>query len=193
MNFNTRRAGILLHPTSLPSCTLEDVERWLDFLQAAGITVWQMLPLGIPLSGLSPYQCASAFAVNPALFPGARADMRGFSSWRKKQHHWLDDYARFMVIKQEQGGAPWTDWPRELRDRDAQTLSAFDISHADALKAVMAEQYRSAVRGRPSVRRQRSAVSGCSVTCRSSLRTTVPTCGPSGICFCWMKRDIPPW
>ncbi|MBN8778290.1 MULTISPECIES: 4-alpha-glucanotransferase [unclassified Thiobacillus] len=147
MNFNTRRAGILLHPTSLPSCALEDVERWLDFLQAAGITVWQMLPLGIPLSGLSPYQCASAFAVNPALFPGARADMRGFSSWRKKQYHWLDDYARFMVIKQEQGGAPWTDWPRELRDRDAQTLSAFDVSHADALKAVMAEQYRSAVRG----------------------------------------------
>ncbi|MBI3431531.1 MAG: 4-alpha-glucanotransferase [Hydrogenophilales bacterium] len=147
MNFDARRAGILLHPTSLPSCALEDVERWLDFLHAAGVAVWQMLPLGIPLTGLSPYQCASAFAVNPALFPGARADMRGFASWRKKQRHWLEDYARFMVIKHEQGGAPWTDWPRALRDRDAQVLAAFDDSHADALKAVMAEQYRSAVQG----------------------------------------------
>jgi 4-alpha-glucanotransferase len=147
MNFDTHRAGLLLHPTSLPSCALEDVERWLDFLRAGGFGVWQMLPLGIPLTGLSPYQCASAFAVNPALFPGAHADMRGFAGWRKKQHHWLDDYARFAVIKQEQGSAPWTDWPVELRDRDAQALSAFDASHADALKAVMAEQYRSAMQG----------------------------------------------
>lgn len=147
MNFTTRRAGILLHPTSLPSCSLEDVERWLDFLHAAGVTVWQMLPLGIPLTGLSPYQCASAFAVNPALFPGARADMRGFAGWSKKQRHWLDDFARFMVIKQEQGGAPWTEWPNALRDRDPQALAEFDARHAEELKAVMAEQYRSAVQG----------------------------------------------
>ena len=69
MNFDTHRAGLLLHPTSLPSGTLADAERWLDFLQASGMQVWQMLPLGMPLGGLSPYQCASAFAVNPALFP----------------------------------------------------------------------------------------------------------------------------
>ena len=148
MKFDTRRAGILLHPTSLPSCAREDVERWLDFLQAAGVSVWQMLPLGIPLTGLSPYQCASAFAVDPAFFPGARADMRGFASWHKRQCHWLDDYARFMVIKDEQGGTPWTDWPPALRDRDAQTLIEFDAAHADALKAVMAGQYRAAMQGR---------------------------------------------
>jgi len=145
MSFNTRRAGLLLHPTSLPSGTLADAERWLDFLQAAGVGVWQMLPLSPPLGGLSPYQCASAFAVNPALFPESHADMRRFAGWRNKQRHWLDDYARFMVIKQEQGGASWTDWPQPLRDRDAQALSAFDASHADLLKAVMAEQYRAAV------------------------------------------------
>ena len=150
MKFDTHRAGLLLHPTSLPSGTLADVDRWLDFLQAAGFGVWQMLPLGLPLGGLSPYQCASAFAVNPALFPAGdksapRVDMRRFSGWRNKQRHWLVDFARFMVIKQAQGGAPWTDWPQRLRDRDAQTLAEFDASHADALKAVMVEQYRAAV------------------------------------------------
>ncbi|WP_324779112.1 4-alpha-glucanotransferase [Thiobacillus sedimenti] len=148
MNLDIRCAGILLHPTSLPSCAREDVERWLAFLQAAGIGVWQMLPLGIPLTGLSPYQCASAFAVNPALFPGARADMRGFVGWCRAQRHWLDDYARFIVIKHLQGGAPWTDWPQALRDRDPAKLAEFDIRHADRLYDVKAEQYRTAMQGR---------------------------------------------
>ena len=150
MNFDTHRAGLLLHPTSLPSGTLADVERWLDFLKASGIGVWQMLPLGLPLGGLSPYQCASAFAINPALFPlgnetGPRADMRRFAGWRNRQRYWLIDFARFMVIKMEHGGIPWTDWPVALRDRDAQALAEFDAAYADVLKAVMVEQYRVAV------------------------------------------------
>ncbi|OYY80134.1 MAG: hypothetical protein B7Y33_04185 [Hydrogenophilales bacterium 16-62-9] len=150
MNFDTHRAGLLLHPTSLPSGTLADAGRWLDFLRAAGIQVWQMLPLGLPLVGLSPYQCASAFAVNPALFPlgpenRPRPDMRRFVGWHHTQRHWLDDYARFIIIKQEQGGAQWTDWPIPLRDRNPRALAEFDSVHAAALKHVMAEQYRATV------------------------------------------------
>ncbi len=141
MNFDTHRAGLLLHPTSLPSGTLADADRWLDFLHAAGVGVWQMLPLGLPLLGLSPYQCASAFAVNPALFPETQVDMRLFAEWHDRQRHWLDDFARFIIIKREHDGVPWTDWPHALRDRDPQTLAAFDTTHADAMKAVMVEQY----------------------------------------------------
>ncbi len=137
-----RRAGILLHPTSLPSGTLADVTRWLDFLQASGCTLWQMLPLGVPLTGLSPYQCASAFAVNPALFPQTRADMRSFPRWCRAQKHWLEDYARFMVVKQLQNGASWVDWPDALRRREPHALAEFDRLHEDALVAVKAEQYR---------------------------------------------------
>jgi 4-alpha-glucanotransferase len=148
MNFDTHRAGLLLHPTSLPSGTLADAERWLDFMKAAGFCVWQMLPLGIPLTGLSPYQCASAFAINPGLFPTAPADLHGFAEWRSRQAHWLEDFARFMVIKAEQGGAPWAAWPVALRDRDAQALAAFDAAHAAKLRAVMVEQYAAAVHWR---------------------------------------------
>ena len=139
---NARRAGILLHPTSLPGGTLADVTRWLDFLQASGCMVWQMLPLGVPLGGLSPYQCASAFAVNPALFPNGRADMRRFTRWRRAQQHWLEDYARFIVIKQLHHGASWVDWPDALRQRQPDTLLAFDRLHEADLLAVMTEQYR---------------------------------------------------
>ncbi len=145
MNFDTRRAGLLLHPTSLPSGTLADAVRWLDFLHAAGFGVWQVLPLGIPLTGLSPYQCASAFAIDPGLFPKAPVALDGFAEWRSKQRHWLEDFARFMVIKAEQGGAPWTEWPAALRDRDAQALAAFDVAHAGKLQAVMHAQHAAAV------------------------------------------------
>ena len=145
MSLNARRAGLLLHPTSLPSGTLADVDRWLDFLQAAGVGVWQMLPLGIPLNGLSPYQCASAFAVNPELFPDCDVDPHGYADWQVRQAHWLDDFARFMVIKEDRQGAPWTEWPRALRDRAPGVLVHFDVAHADALEAVKRAQYRAVV------------------------------------------------
>ncbi|MCK5383077.1 MAG: 4-alpha-glucanotransferase [Gammaproteobacteria bacterium] len=67
-----RRAGVLLHPTSLPGKREhgdlgEDARRFIDFLQAAGLSVWQMLPLGPTHADGSPYQCLSVHAGNPAL------------------------------------------------------------------------------------------------------------------------------
>ncbi len=67
-----RAAGILLHPTSLPSPNgVGDVGaaalRFLDVMTASGLRVWQMLPLGPTGYGDSPYQCFSAFAGNPLL------------------------------------------------------------------------------------------------------------------------------
>jgi 4-alpha-glucanotransferase len=69
----TRRAsGILLHPTSLPGpFGIGDLgpssRHFLDWLQAAGQTTWQMLPLVPPGSSHSPYDGSSAFAGNPLL------------------------------------------------------------------------------------------------------------------------------
>jgi len=67
-----RRAGVLLHPTSLPGDREhgdlgENARRFIDFLQAAGLSVWQMLPLGPTHVDGSPYQCLSVHAGNPAL------------------------------------------------------------------------------------------------------------------------------
>ncbi len=67
-----RMAGVLLHPTSLPSPwgvgdLGEAAERFIDFLQKAGQHVWQILPLGPVGPGNSPYQPPSAFAGNPLL------------------------------------------------------------------------------------------------------------------------------
>ncbi len=67
-----KRAGILLHPTSLPNsygCGELDPQafKFIDFLHAAGQKVWQILPLNPPLIGDSPYLSDSAFAMDPRL------------------------------------------------------------------------------------------------------------------------------
>ena len=67
-----RSAGILLHVTSLPSrYGIGDLGpaayRWVDQLARAKQSWWQVLPLGPPGAGNSPYQAFSAFAGNPAL------------------------------------------------------------------------------------------------------------------------------
>src|SRR5664279_1886277 len=57
----TRAAGVLLHPTSLPGDfgvgTLDgNLDRFLEFLEAAGCKYWQLCPLGPTGYGDSPYQ-----------------------------------------------------------------------------------------------------------------------------------------
>jgi len=67
-----RRAGVLLHVTSLPGkgeCgdLGQEAFNFVNFLHDVGVTVWQTLPLGMTHGDGSPYQCLSAHAGNPAL------------------------------------------------------------------------------------------------------------------------------
>jgi 4-alpha-glucanotransferase len=65
-----RRAGVLLHPTALPGqygVLGRSAREFMDFMQHAGLTLWQTLPLGPTHPDLSPYQSLSAHAGNPAL------------------------------------------------------------------------------------------------------------------------------
>lgn len=66
----TRRAGVLLHISSLPSaCYTGDLGaeayRFVDLLHEVGATVWQTLPINMTHADHSPYQCLSAHAGNP--------------------------------------------------------------------------------------------------------------------------------
>ena len=67
-----RQSGILLHPTSLPgphgSGDLGPAAyHFVDWLAAAGQSLWQVLPLGGVGPGNSPYMSPSAFAGNELL------------------------------------------------------------------------------------------------------------------------------
>jgi len=68
----TRRAGVLLHPSSLPGRgdngdIGHQAYRFIEFLSQNNYKVWQMLPLGSTHDDKSPYQCLSSHAGNPAL------------------------------------------------------------------------------------------------------------------------------
>lgn len=67
--FEKRRAGLLLHPTSLPGGGVlgTDAYRFVDFMAACGFTVWQTLPLGPTNDDLSPYAAQSVHAGNTLL------------------------------------------------------------------------------------------------------------------------------
>lgn len=67
---NQRRAGVLLHISSLPSAYYTgdlgvEAYRFVDFLHEIGATVWQTLPINMTHADNSPYQCLSAHAGNP--------------------------------------------------------------------------------------------------------------------------------
>lgn len=177
-----RSSGVLLHPTSLPGRygigdLGEYAYRFVDYLQSAGQTIWQVLPLGPTSYGDSPYQCLSAFAGNPNLisldklvgdgwltdedlmgvpdFPRNRVDYgpvidyhnqklalaytrfagdttnesqrAAFEAWCAKNAHWLDDFALFVALKNENGLLPWTEWPEDVSLRDPGALAAAQI------------------------------------------------------------------
>lgn len=80
-----RSAGILLHPTSLPSQggigdLGPEAYRFADFLALGGLGLWQVLPLSPPGLGNSPYSAISAFAGNPLLISLERLAERGWIS-----------------------------------------------------------------------------------------------------------------
>ncbi len=78
-----RASGILLHPTSLPGefgigDLGAEAYSFVNFLEAAGQTYWQVLPLGPTGYGDSPYQSFSAFAGNPLLISPEKLVEDGF-------------------------------------------------------------------------------------------------------------------
>lgn len=161
-----RRAGLLLPIGSLTSPGFgEDAHEVLRFLQRSGLSVWQVLPLGPTHPDNSPYQCLSSFALEPAYLDereladdaafepstpmsarrsgeGAGQELRAaFARFRERESHWIEDYARFMAIRETQDGRCWLDWPAGLRDREPQAMQAFEQAHAARIEALVFEQF----------------------------------------------------
>jgi 4-alpha-glucanotransferase len=93
-----RASGVLLHPTSLPSGRLDDdAYAFVDWLAAAGQSWWQILPLGPPDRGGSPYNPASAFAGSPRLLaaPRVRVGAADIEDFVARHPFWTGDWARF--------------------------------------------------------------------------------------------------
>ncbi len=93
-----RSSGILLHPTSLPGgCLDEQAYQFVDWLAAAGQSWWQILPLGPPDAGGSPYWSASAFAAWRGLLaePRAAVSAAELADFVARHPFWTGDWAAF--------------------------------------------------------------------------------------------------
>lgn len=163
-----RLAGVLLHPSSLPGPGVvgdlgKDAYRFIDFLKAAGMSVWQVLPLNEPHGDGSPYQGQSAHAGDPRLISlrqlaseysidlsdDDRSLLLGmalkhlekmpaeyrerYSTFCARHGYWLEDYALYHSIRESYENQPWWTWDVALRDR-----------HQDALDKVR-DQFHEAI------------------------------------------------
>ena len=114
-----RAAGILLHPSSLPSRGgIGDLgprlTQFADFLASARQGLWQVLPLGPLGYGNSPYSSTSAFAGNPLLI----------SLERLADHGWIEPE---NLIRCLPSARPWNTI-RSLRRKMPLLFEAGEIS-----------------------------------------------------------------
>lgn len=113
-----RKAGVLLHLTSLPggqqSCLGQEAYRFVDFLYASGFGAWQVLPINpVGMDG-SPYQTTSAFAGNPEMI-----DLKLL-----RQKGWLVEEEEF----EKKCDAVWSAWQGfcvKATDTDRQDFTDF--------------------------------------------------------------------
>lgn len=141
MPLDRRRAGVLLHPTCLPSrYGIGDLGpaayEFLDYLSRARQTLWQVLPLGPTGFGDSPYASPSAFAGNPLLIAPEPLVQHGLL-----EPHELDELAALPQAYADFGAlAPLKRHVLELafaraatRDDLRERIAQFRTTHADWL------------------------------------------------------------
>ncbi len=57
------------------------------------------------------------------------------------ESEWLEDFALFMAVKEDEGGRPWPEWSAELRDRDPEALADARSRLSDRIDAHRFRQY----------------------------------------------------
>ena len=93
-----RSSGVLLHITSLPGGRLgPEAYEFVDWLESAGQSWWQVLPLGPPDAFGSPYTSSSAFAAWRGLLaePDAGVSIAELEEFRHRHSYWAADWERY--------------------------------------------------------------------------------------------------
>ena len=70
-----------------------------------------------------------------------KKDREDFDHFVRAQHHWLEDFALFTVIKSVHGGRSWNEWPKHLKNRQPQALEEFSRKYASDLEKAKFIQY----------------------------------------------------
>jgi 4-alpha-glucanotransferase len=148
-----RRAGVLLHATSLCG-SIGGPERgaigaaarsFLDWLEQAGFSIWQLLPLGPTGVGGSPYWVRSDMAAQGSLIDSAELPDPGkehgdFEQFVHANADWLEEYVLFEALA-EHFHTAWWDWPSAYRTREPAALAQFARQAGAVLERRRLEQW----------------------------------------------------
>ena len=125
-----RGMGVLCHITSVPNGGEQGTlgapaRRFVDWLAAAGVCYWQVLPVNPADEYGSPYAGLAAFAGNIELLeqpvPAALASLEKIGNSREylefcsENEYWLTPYCCFRALKELHGEGPWQEWPEAHR------------------------------------------------------------------------------
>jgi len=64
-----------------------------------------------------------------------------FERFLKGNGAWLEDYALFVALKERFGGAPWYEWPKELRNRATHAMAEVKMELGDRIFQELVLQY----------------------------------------------------
>ncbi len=81
-------------------------------------------------------EAAGTFLAHPDPDQHAR-----FEAFCKQKEDWLDDYAAFVVLREQHGNALWTDWERGLAHREPEAMDRLRSEQAHALAVEKAVQF----------------------------------------------------
>jgi malto-oligosyltrehalose synthase/4-alpha-glucanotransferase len=56
-----------------------------------------------------------------------------FEQFCSKEKNWLDEFALYFVLKKKNGGKPWYEWQKDLRQRSTDALQSFASEHAEEI------------------------------------------------------------
>src|SRR6185295_15128677 len=116
----------------------------IDWLSAAGFTVWQFLPLGPTGTDGSPYWVRSDSAGNVALLDQNElpaADSAEYHAFVEASRSWLEDYATFESLSASHRGEPWWAWPAEHRDREPAAMDKVRTELRGEIERIRKQQF----------------------------------------------------
>jgi len=68
-------------------------------------------------------------------------EKKRFAEFSAKNKDWLDDYALFITIKEQNGGGSWVNWPKELATRNPAALKKVAKDSAERINQIKIEQF----------------------------------------------------
>ena len=74
-------------------------------------------------------------------FLSSEANRQQLDAFIQENYEWLPDFSLFMAIKNEQGGASWTQWPDDLRLRRNDVLDAARERLSDQIRFYEYQQF----------------------------------------------------